>query len=53
MSWHLHCLGTEAKQTIPYFGERALLYQEPKAATVKVISEAWDYWNHWDSHWDP
>eukprot|EP00913_Durusdinium_trenchii_P012052 g11322.t1 len=29
-----------AKQTIPYFGERALLYQEPRAATVKVISES-------------
>eukprot|EP00438_Fugacium_kawagutii_P013290 Skav225462 [mRNA] locus=scaffold881:163319:163603:+ [translate_table: standard] len=31
---------TKAKQTVPYFGERALLYQEPRAATVKVLSEA-------------
>lgn len=29
-----------AKQTIPYFGERALLYQEPRAATVRVLSES-------------
>ena len=30
----------EGKQTVPYFGERALLYQEPRAATVKVVSES-------------
>jgi len=29
-----------AKNTVPYFGERALLYQEARAATVKVISES-------------
>ncbi|CAJ1366790.1 unnamed protein product [Effrenium voratum] len=28
------------KMTMPYFGERALLYQEPRAATVKVLSES-------------
>ena len=32
--------GPEAKNTMPYFGERALLYQEPRAATVRVVSEA-------------
>ncbi|CAE7576675.1 for [Symbiodinium natans] len=29
-----------AKNTMPYFGERALLYQEPRAATVRVVSES-------------
>ena len=37
---HWFVMGPEVKQSIPYFGERALLYQEPRAATVKVLSEA-------------